>query len=217
MAELKSKQAQPRPSRRKRQPSPPSEPDLPPPEEPLPPNLRDDRPDEKLEKYCLGLILANPSALAIANDILEEQGVSGLGVNDFKRGVNREIFKSLNIWTASETPKLETLVEMVGQSLDQSLAGLASQWHRRPPAPLENIERDLSEAILRLRLQNIADHISELSTLQHNTNDAHNHRGYIKMVEQYKVERRKLEHIRDALSLTGKRRLEANQYGEPIA
>ena len=82
---------------------------------------------------------------------------------------------------------------------------------------LENIERDLSEAILRLRLQNIADQISELTTLQHNTNDAHNNRYYIKTVEQYKQERRKLEHTKDALSLTGKRRLEANQYGEPLA
>jgi len=219
MAELKSKEAQPRPSRRKPQPAPPPEPDLDSilPEEPLPPNLRDEKPDIKLEQYCLGLILANPSALAIANDILEKEGIGGLSVNDFKQGDNREIFKSLHIWTASETPKLDTLVEMVGESLDQKLATLASQWHQRPPAPYENFERDLSVAILRLRLRNITEHINELTALQHNSPDTADGRNYAEMVNRYLEERRNLELTSDALSLTGKRRLEEKQFGTPIS
>jgi len=219
MAELKSKAAQPRSSRRKPQSVPPPDSGLDSilQEEPLPPNLRDEKPDIKLEQYCLGLILANPSALAIANDMLEKAGIGGLSVNDFKQGDNREIFKSLHIWTASETPKLDTLVEMVGESLDQRLAILAGQWHQRPPAPYENIERDLSVAILRLRLRNITEHINELTALQHNSQDTADGRNYAEMVNQYLEERRSLELTRDALSLTGKRRLEENQFGTPIS
>ncbi|RPJ55864.1 MAG: DNA primase, partial [Dehalococcoidia bacterium] len=118
LAELKSQYEQPRPAGRKRQPpSPPQpEPTLPaaPEMAPLPP---DDKPDPGLEKYCLALILAHPTALAMANDTLEKQGLPGLTVNDFKQGDNRAIFKSLHLWTAAETPKIETLVEMVGETL----------------------------------------------------------------------------------------------------
>ncbi|MBN1992788.1 MAG: DNA primase [Anaerolineae bacterium] len=214
LAELKSKQYQPRPARRKQEPPPPepdlSLADLP----PLPASA--EKPGPALERYCLALILANPSALALANDILEKQGVPGLVVNDFKQGDHREIFKSLNIWTASETPKIEILTEMVGESLGQNLATLTSHWHRRPPAPLEDIDKDLSSAVLRLRLKNIVEQINELTTLQHHTGDKQDNRYYTEMVEQYRQERKKLEYTQDALSLMGKRRLEANQYGEPI-
>ena len=106
---------------------------------------------------------------------------------------------------------------MVGESLDQRLAILASQWHQRPPAPYENIERDLSVAILRLRLRNITEHINELTALQHNSQDTADGRNYAEMVNQYLEERRSLELTRDALSLTGKRRLEENQFGTPIS
>ena len=68
-----------------------------------------------LEEYCLSLVLAHPSALAAANNLLEQQGVIGLTVNDFKWGENREIFKSVQLWTASEELKIEMLVEMVGE------------------------------------------------------------------------------------------------------
>jgi DNA primase len=216
MAELKSKQYRSRPSTRKRQAQPLPEPDLLPLEEAMAPASADEATEARLERYCLALILANPSALAMANDILEKQGLPGLNINDFKRGDNREIFKSLNIWTASKTPIIETLAEMVGESLDQRLANLAHQWHRRPPAPLEDIDRDLSGAILRLRLKNIAEQINELTALQHNAPNPKDNRYYTEMVEQYRQERRKLEYTRDALSLAGKRRLEANQYGQPI-
>jgi DNA primase len=215
MAELKRKQYRPRSPGRTHQ-LPPPEPEMTPPEETTFPALTDDKPDLRLERYCLALILANPSALAMANDILEKQGVVGLNVNDFKQGDNREIFKSLHVWTASETPQAEILFEMVGETLNQYLASLAEQWRRRPPAPFEDINQDLSGAILRLRLQNIAEQINELNALQHSANNPQDNRHYTEMVEQYRQQRKKLEHTRDALSLVGRRRLEANQYGQPI-
>jgi hypothetical protein len=69
---------------------------------------------------------------------------------------------------------------------------------------------------LRLRLQNIAEQINELRALQHNANDTQDSRNYTEMVEQYKQVRKKLEYTQDALSLIGKRRQEANRFGEPI-
>jgi DNA primase len=168
-----------------------------------------------LEEYCLSLVLAHPTALAMANDILEKQNVLGLTANDFKRGINKEIFKSLQLWTASETPKIETLIDMAGEALQGHLATLADFWHRGPPAPTENVNRDLSIVILRLRLQNIREHMKELDFLQQKAkeeNDVENVRQYTLMANAYKQQRRNLEQTRDALSLMGKRRAETNIY-----
>ena len=101
---------------------------------------------------------------------------------------------------------------MVGDTLAGQLATLADVWHRSPPAPVENMNRNLSIAILRLRLQNVIEQIKELSFLQREAienNDIPSARQYTTMAETYSQERRKLEHTRDALSLMGKRRAES--------
>jgi hypothetical protein len=106
---------------------------------------------------------------------------------------------------------------MVGEPLDGHLATLADFWHRGPPAPTENINRDLSIAILRLRLQNIVEQMKELDFLQQeakDNKDAENMRQYTEMANAFKQQRRNLEHTRDALSLMGRRRAETNLYAE---
>lgn len=170
-----------------------------------------------LEEYCLGLILAHPFSLGIASEILAQQNLPGLHVNDFKRGENREIFKSLQLWTVSEAPKLETLVSMVDAVLQRRLALLASQWHQRPQIPAENVNQDLSLAILRLRRQNIDEQIKELTLLQYEATrnkDMPAARQYAELSEEYTQQRSKLDYTRDALSLMGQRRAEANRFGQ---
>jgi DNA primase len=216
LAELKSKPAKTRPASRPQ----PAEPDLPPALLPEPvPTATDATPLLGLEEYCLGLILNHPLSLAQANDTLEKQEVPGLTVNDFKRGENKEIFKTLQLWTVSETPKLETLVSMIGEVLERRLAVLVSHWLRRPLPPEENMSQDLSAAVLRLRLQNIDEQIKELTFLQreamHNQ-DLPGARQYTEMAEAYSQQRKKLEQTRDALSLMGQRRAEANRFGQAL-
>lgn len=190
-----------------------------PPEQVVTSASRREMPSPKLEDYCLSLILTNPSALALANEILDDQKVPSLTIHDFKGGDNRELFRSIQLWTASQRPEMEVLARMVGESLEPHLANLASQWHNRPIVPFENVERDLSIAILRLRLQNLAEQINELTFLQQemmDKGDLESARHYTEIVEQNKQQRRELELVRDALSLVGKRRLEANQFGAAI-
>jgi DNA primase len=166
-----------------------------------------------LEEYCLGLVVSHPAALAIANDILEQREVAGLSVHDFKRGDNREIFKSLQLWTAAESPKIEVLHEMIGPMLMGRLATLASLWHRGPPTPLENVSRDFSMAILRLRLRNLNEQIEELQFLLSEAeaaSDTENARRYREMISACSEQRRQLHDTSDALSLVGRRRAEVN-------
>lgn len=218
LVELKGAPEQPRtPGRRRRPSEPPKPPQLPPQlEEAVEPALAGEL--SGLEEYCLALIVAHPAALAMANDILHKQDMPGLSTTDFKRGDNREIFNSLQLWTASEKPKLDLLVEMIGsQTLEQRLAALVVLWHDRPAPPVENINQDLSIAIVRLRLRNVIEQIEELNTLQREgvgERDAEGRRQYTEMVGEYSRQRKKLEHIRDALSLTGQRRAEANRFGQ---
>lgn len=166
-----------------------------------------------LEEYCLSLILAHPSALAMANDTLEQQKVDGLTVNDFKRGDNKDIFRSAQIWTAAESPQLEMLHEMVGEALQGQLTEISARYHLGPPADGEKIIRALRDSILRLRLQNIDERIEELYFLQQDaitTNDFQSAREYTAMVNEHKQQRKNLEYTRDALSISGKRRAEVN-------
>lgn len=170
-----------------------------------------------LEEYCLSLILANPLSLASVNASLANQNLSELNVNDFKSGENREIFKSLQLWTVAESPKLETLVNIVDEVLQQRLALLASHWHSRPPVPAENVDQDLSLAILRLRRHNVDDQIKELAFLQREAmshKDLEATRQYAQMAEEYTQQLNKLDYTKDALSLLGQRRAEANRFGQ---
>jgi len=165
-----------------------------------------------LEEYCLSLVVANPRALAMANEILEQQQLTGLTINDFNYGVNKEIFKAIQLWTAAETPKIDTLVDMVGESLEGQLATIAALWHGRPLPPTEQIDKDLSIAILRLRLQNVIEQMKELDFLQQEAkagNDTQDARQYMDMAKAYIEQRKKLEQTRDALSLMGQRRSES--------
>lgn len=216
LAELKSKPAKPHSAAGRTQPVLP--PEIPPArEEVMPPVVAEAAIRIGLEEYCLSMILATPLSLALANEILEKQDVPGLNVNDFKHQENREIFRALQLWTVSETPQIEALTGMVGEVLERRLAALASHWHRRPPVPIENINQDLSMTILRLRRQNIDEQVKELELLQHQTNkDEESTRYYTKVIEEHKQERNKLDRTRDALTLMGQRRTEANRFGQAL-
>jgi DNA primase len=209
MAELKNR---PKSGSNRRQLQPPAPPDIPA-MEPAPTSAAiASGASLGLEEYCLSLVVAHPYALALANEILEQQQLNSLTINDFNYGVNKEIFKSIQLWTAAETPKIETLVDMVGKSLEGHLATLASLWHRRPPAPAEQLDKDLSIAILRLRLQNIIEQMRELDFLQQEAkagSDTDDARRYMDLAKATIEQRKKLEQTRDALSLMGQRRSES--------
>lgn len=219
LAELKGVQKEAQPSSRRLRRPPPEIP-LPPLEAVAEPAAFQVGPDLGLEEYCLALILANPPALAVANDMLQHQEMPGLAGLDFKRGDNREIFNSLQLWTASETPKIERLVEMIdSKTLEQRLATLIMHWHNRPAPPLENINQDLSVAVIRLRLRSVIEQIEELTSLQREameSKDTEGSRHYTEMVREYSRQRKKLEQTRDALSLTGQRRAEASRFGQGV-
>ncbi|MCB0195965.1 MAG: DNA primase [Anaerolineae bacterium] len=209
MAELRSNR---KPDKKRRQQPQPSTPDLSKIQEKVvaKPALQPAR--SSLEAYCLSLILAHPFALAMSNDVLEQQQVKALGTHDFRRGDYKEIFKSLQLWTAAETPRIETLSDMVGETLEGQLATLASLWHRQPPTPAETAFRDLSIAILRLRLQNIIQEIEELQFLLREAEDnkqPEEARRYREMIAACSEQKHQLHNVSDALSLTGKRRAEA--------
>lgn len=218
LAELKTKP--PRPVHRKPPPPPPPEFDsLPAPAPETEAEPATPRPVYLgLEAYCLSLILAHPATLAVANEILENHGLPALTATDFRGGENKEIFKSLQLWTALESPKIEILVNMVeDETLGRHLAALLSQWRQRPSAPDENLEQDLVQAILRLRRQNITEKIEELQRLQQearDNRDVESDRLYTRLVEDHKQQRSILDQTRDALTLMGKRRAEARLFGQ---
>ncbi len=215
LAELKGKP--PRAVATGRRRTPPPEPATEPQSEmPLPPKITAAI-DAGLEEYCLSLILANPTALAAANEVLEGEGLLALSANDFRRGDNRDIFKALQLWTALEMPKIEILIELVDEVLERRLALLASQWHRRPLPAAEDVNHDLTVAVLRLRLQTVNDQLAELKFLlleAEEHEDLEASRRYRETIREFSRQRKMLHDTRDSLSLMGKRRAEANHFGQ---
>ncbi len=207
-AELRSNSAPSRPPSRRRQPVQPSE--------PLEKKKITTTPGQKSnrdEEYCLALILAHPTVLAVINESLEEQGLTSLTVNDFKQGENKNIFKALQLWTASKTPTIELLMDMVDDQLEQRLIAVLDRWHRRPPVPQEDAGRDLRNTILRLRLKQITEQMAELKLLQYEAKENKNIaevRHYTEMGRTCSKQRKKLHDATDAFSLMGRRRTEAN-------
>lgn len=168
-----------------------------------------------LEEYCLSLIIANPPALAMANELLEQHNLPALSRHEFEQGNNREIFKTLQLWTSSEMPQLETLTNMVDQVLTSALTELAAYWQQRPSIPLEYVYQDLSKVILRIRLRHIARQIKELEILQREAienNDTESALHYRELTDTHRQQRQRLELVRDALSLMGQRRTETDRY-----
>lgn len=147
-----------------------------------------------LEEYCLALILNYPTSLALANDALEKQNLSGLTINDFNQGENKELFKSLQLWTASEIPKQETLRDMTDELLMPRLNFLFTQWQQRPPVPLGRINQSLKKTILRMRIKNINDQINNLQFLQRETTNKETSNQYKLLASEYVQQRKQLEH-----------------------
>lgn len=168
-----------------------------------------------LEDYCLLVILAHPTALARANETLSQQALPPLTVKDLSLGDNRALFATLQLWTASEYPKLDTLVEMVDTTLEKRLATLVSHWHQYPTVDVENVHVELAKGVVRLRLQSLFEQIEQLQFLLQEATDnqqAPEVRRYEQLIAACSLERRKLHDTQNALSLVGQRRAEEKRY-----
>ncbi|MDM8521642.1 DNA primase [Anaerolineales bacterium HSG6] len=145
-----------------------------------------------LEEYCLSLILTYPSTLAMANDALEQQGLPPLTADDFNRGEHQEIFRSMQLWTASQIPKLEILTDMVGQPLAQQIVRLTNQWKHHVKVSVPELQQDLQVTVLKIRIENVNAQITQLKFLQQNSTPAMQ-RKYMVMVGEYQQLRKKLD------------------------
>ncbi|MDM8526884.1 DNA primase [Anaerolineales bacterium HSG24] len=145
-----------------------------------------------LEEYCLSLILTYPSTLAMANEALKQQGLPPLIADDFNKGEHQEIFRSMQLWTASQIPKLEILMDMVGQPLSQQIVRLANQWKHQVKVSVPELQQDLQVTVLNIRIENVNAQINQLKFLQQNS-DPTMQRKYMVMVGEYQQLRKKLD------------------------
>lgn len=170
-----------------------------------------------LEDYCLALILAAPSGLAIANAVLETQQLSALNINDFHHGENKAMFKSMQLWTAAESPQPEILAGMVGESLALRLNYLMERWHNQIRLPhREELHKDLQTTILQMRIENINKQVKELEFLQRQSDDedteTRNH--YIMMTYKFSQQRKQLDQTKNNLSSIGQNLVPLNHSGQ---
>jgi len=120
-----------------------------------------------LEEYCLAIIITQPTTLVLANEMLEKHRLASLTMHDFNQADNKEIFRSLELWTVSEVPRFEILLDMVGELFEPKLKFLLNHWHRQLTLlPLEQIGRGLISCIIEMRASYCKKNINEVALLQ---------------------------------------------------
>jgi DNA primase len=167
--------------------------------------------DTGLEEYCLSFIIGHPAALAGADFVLEQNDLPGLTFSDFMRSENKNIFRAIQLWTASEPPDANVLSQMVDQSLADQLEILVKTSEQLPETPQDRAPKALWRLIVRLRLQDFDGQIKELSVLLQEAREDGDSQAiaeYTKMVEKLGKQRKALEQVRNSLSVSGQRRTE---------
>lgn len=165
-----------------------------------------------LEEHCLAMLIGHRTLAELTNTCLVEQKVAPLGPDDFQNSENRQIFSVVQAWLQADSSELETLKEMVGDALADRLDGLVVLWQKQPEGALEDMPRLLADAILRLRIRHLTRQAEELSFLLHDaqlSQDREAIRHYAALAQEKTIQRKILDHARNALSIMGQRRLEA--------
>lgn len=163
------------------------------------------------EETCLSMLIGQPGVLELVNRQLYKHRADVLAVEDFLKIENGTIFLTIKRWGETETPTIDTLLELVDTHLEGHLAALVAMWHQKPPPPAEYVERELPKIIVRMRRQRLERQIKELNLLQIEALESGNREAVIdcqNMVSDAKTKRKLLDESLDALSIMGRRRIE---------
>jgi len=171
-------------------------------------------PVTQLEEYCLAMLVGYPGGLYNLNQILQANEEVSLLADDFLKTENRALFDLIERWASTDRPNLETLLPLVDEHVEGHLASIMTLWHRQPAMADEYVAKQLTDLVLRLRLERLKQQAKELREMQHSayeTQDKEAMADYIKLMDKVNLRLSKLNKVKDALSILGRRRLE-NQF-----
>jgi len=112
-----------------------------------------------LEAYCLSRLLRHPQLLSSVDALLHEADEPPLRSEDFTRPEIRELFVLLRQASIQhdslDADDAEQLWSKVPASLQPTFEQLAEDWMDASDVSLDEVEKDLGDAVLRLRIRNL--------------------------------------------------------------
>jgi DNA primase len=116
------------------------------------------RPSFGLEEYCLSRLLRHPQLLSSVDALLREADEPPLRAEDFTRPEIRELFALLRhapVQHGALDKDAERLRSQVPTSLQPAFEQLVENWMDASEVGPGEVEKDLGDAVLRLRARNL--------------------------------------------------------------
>ncbi len=168
-----------------------------------------------LEEYCLAMLLGRPGTLNSVNKKLVAQNIDVLNTEDFADVQNGALFLAVKHWAVTPNATTDPPLQTTDPHLEGRLAGVLALWHNRP-APLEYVERELPKLVLRMRRNRLEKQIRELNQMQRDSLQTNDRDGALqcrRLISEAKDNLNILDKAHDALSITGRRRMEETFRG----
>jgi DNA primase len=165
-----------------------------------------------VEVYCLSLLLRRPALLAKVKALTDELEIAPLGPGDFSAAEHQALFVALQ--TAIGDGAADLAADAFRAGLDETLAALfdalLEKINCQPPASDERLEKDLEDAVLRLRQRRLKERGKQLHLLQADALAAGDHRAaeYDELVQANADTLRRINKALMARSISGRRQLE---------
>ena len=164
-----------------------------------------------LEEYSLALLIGRPGLLDSVNQKLQTNGEVLFSGDDFIKIEHKTIFHCIERWIAAQTTTLEQLISMVGTEFEGHLASVVALWHQQPEPHDNYLEKQLTDIVIRLRLNQVRKQAKELREMQNSAyevGDRASMAEYITLMDQVNKRLSHLNKVKDALSIMGQRRME---------
>jgi DNA primase len=162
-----------------------------------------------LEAYCLSLLLSRPALLVKVKALTDELEIAPLAPADFTAVQHRELFAALQAATgdgAADAFRVgleETLATRFDDLLEKAAPYLT-------PAPDERLEKDLGDAVLRLRRRRVLERNQQLHLLLEDAKAAGDPKAedYARLVQSHAATLRRIDGALMQRSVSGQRQLE---------
>jgi DNA primase len=170
--------------------------------------LSKELPEYGLEAYCLSLLLGRPALLAKVKALTDELEIEPLGPADFSDTQHQALFDALQAAAA------DFAADAFRASLEETLAArfdaLLERADGQPPAPDERLEKNLGDAVLRLRRRRVQERNQQLKQLQADARATGDHKAaeYEELVQSQAATLRRIDGVLGMRSNMERLRLE---------
>jgi hypothetical protein len=162
------------------------------------------------DAYCLSSVLLHPNLLVLADQALQASEDRPLQPEDMNRPDDRAILAAWRRWlVGGGSPDVRgEFYDTLDENLQCRVDSLVQYQAALPPAPEDLVQRQVVDAITKLRVRNLLRQNAELRFLQEAAEDRDTSRGYGQLTNELVTRILRLERSLNARAISGRRQNE---------